>query len=163
RDDRPRRGERQELQRQARALDHLAPASLVVAALDPALPEAQRAVKLLLAPLEEGLARRRLAFGLTEQDRDLVALAEDELRADSRSADSQGQRRRDVDDQVARGEPVSGGGRLGLHVRRARVVEGGPAFEVERDRAAHAADEPDDLVILLLLAARALPVDRHEV
>ena len=142
-------------------MDHFAPPALVVAARDPLLPVAQRALKLVLAALEkpgEGLRRSRR---MRQHDRDFLALVEDELGPRARRVEPQRQWRRQLD-AVLDPDEAAARGRGDRLRRRTSVVEGGSAIEAERDLSANAPHEAHDLMIFRLLGP-ALAPDRFEI
>ena len=160
-DDGPGRLECQQLEGQAGTLDHLPPATLVVAPRNPLLPVAQRLVEVPVAALGEGGERRRRARRLLQDHRNLLAFAKNELRGGRVLPQRQGQGRRELETEPAGHEPAAGFRRRGRGAL-APVVERRGALQPERQLAADAPDDPNDPVLLRPLGPR-LPVDRHEV
>src|SRR5262249_38403260 len=82
-----------------------------------------------------------------DDDGDLVSLREEELRRQAPLVGGALQGREDVERNGGRRETVAPGGALRLHARQA-VIERWAALHAEGDRAADAADEPHDLMVL---------------
>ena len=160
RDDGARRLVGQQLQRQRRARDHLAPATPVLRLRDPAPPELDRLRELRgrLARPDDAPDRGALGHPL-EHERDALARVQGELRAHAHADLLERDRSRERQREARRLEERSAIAEL-ERVLRPSVVEGRLALEAHVHRAAHAQHAADQTMAVPLARGR---LDRHEV